>query len=67
MAFGGDLNELSDNRPRRHADACWPRMGALRSMDPNPNYGRKCLSCGAVFGTLKGLAGGTATVRAKIS
>jgi RNA-directed DNA polymerase len=63
----GDLNESSDDRPRRHADACWPRMGALQSIDASPDYKRKCLRRGAVFGTLKVLAGSTAIVRAKIA
>ncbi len=42
-------------------------MGVLQSMDASPDYKRKCLSCGAVFGKLKVLAGSTAIVRAKIS
>jgi hypothetical protein len=65
--WGGDLNESSDDRPRRHADSCWPRMGALRSIDARPDYRLKCLRRSAVFGTLKGLAGRTAIVRATIS
>ena len=62
-----DLNESSDDRPRRHADSYWPRMGALPSMEASPDDRRKCLRRGAVFGKLKGLAGSTAIVRATIS
>jgi hypothetical protein len=62
-----DLNEESHDRPRRHADACWPRTGALPSIDPRPDYRLQCLRHSAVFGTRKGLAGSTAIVRAIIS
>jgi hypothetical protein len=36
-------------------------------MEASPDDKRKCLRRGAIFGTLKGLAGGTAIVRATIS
>jgi len=39
----------------------------FHSMDASPDYRRKCLRRGAVFGTLKVLAGSTAIVRANIS
>ena len=67
LAFGGDLNESSDDRPRQHADSCWPRMGAFRSIDASPDSRRKCLRRGPVIGTLKRLAGSTAVVRAPIA
>jgi hypothetical protein len=41
-------------------------MGALPLMDASPDDKRTCLRRGAVFGKLKGLAGSTANVRAKI-
>jgi hypothetical protein len=42
-------------------------MGALPSMEASPDYRQKCLRRGAACGTLKGLARGTAIVRATIA
>jgi hypothetical protein len=43
-------------------DSCWPRMGALQSLDASPAYRLKCLRRGTVFAKLQVLAGSTAIV-----
>jgi hypothetical protein len=67
LCLGGDLNELSDECPKWHAEACWPRMGARPSLEARPADRRRCLRRGAGFGTRTGLAGSPAIVRATSS